>query len=297
MITPPPLEPGDTIAILSTARKIEPEPINFAADVIAARGYQVKRMPNLFSEDNQFASTDAQRAADLQKAINDPDIRAILCARGGYGTVRLLPLVDFSPLLNEPKWIAGYSDVTVLHSHLNTMGIASLHSTMPVNFEKNSMDALLSLFSFLAGDGNETDVTPHDFNRIGSAKAEMVGGNLSILYSLTGTSSCIDTKGKILFLEDLDEYLYHVDRMMQNLKLSGMLDGLAGLVVGGMSDMNDNTIPYGHTALEIIRDAVAPYDYPVCFGFPSGHFDDNRAWINGGSAKLEVRADRVLFQQ
>lgn len=294
---PPPLKKGDTIAILSTARKVDRPFIEFTTKFLQHKGYNVKWMDNLFSEYHQFSGTDQQRAADLQAAINDPQIKAILCGRGGYGSVRLLPLVDFSPLLEQPKWICGYSDVTSIHAHLNQLGVASLHSTMPVNFEANSKEALDTLFNHLTGEPTNIECNPYPFNKNGAATGELVGGNLSIIYSLTGTSSSIQTEGKILLLEDLDEYLYHIDRMMMNLKLSGLLENLAGLVVGAMSDMNDNTIPFGSTAYEIIRDAVAEYNYPVCFDFPFGHIDDNRAWISGKTAQLDILPTGIQLQQ
>ncbi len=289
MITPKSLQPGDKVALISTARKIERETVQPAVAMLERWGLQVVMGQHLFAEHHQFAGTDAQRAADLQQAINDPSIRAIICARGGYGTVRLLDHIDFSALANDPKWIAGYSDVTALHAHIHTnYGIETLHSTMPVNFPTNTPEALASLQFALFGSPIDHSAPAHAMNRNGHCEGEVVGGNLSILYSLNGSNSAINTQGKILFLEDLDEYLYHVDRMMMNLQRSGMLHQLAGLIVGGMSDMNDNIIPFGKTAEEIIWEHVAAYDYPVCFNFPVGHLPDNRTLIVSRKAKLTV---------
>ena len=216
-------------------------------------------------------------------------VKAIICARGGYGTVKIIDELDFSKFKTTPKWIVGYSDVTVLHNHINqNFKIQTLHATMPINFPTNTNESLESLRMALFGNELSIKFGANSMNKNGATKGEVVGGNLSILYSLTGTNSQLDTKGKILFLEDLDEYLYHVDRMMMNLDRAGMLADLVGLIVGGMSDMNDNAIPYGKTAKEIIQETVSKYNYPVCFDFPAGHIDDNRTLIMGRKAKLTV---------
>ena len=207
---------------------------------------------NLFQEYNQFAGTDLQRSTDLQQMIDNPHIKAILCARGGYGTVRILDHIDFSDFKANPKWIAGYSDVTALHSTLHNLNITSLHSTMPINFSNNTKNSLESLKQTLFGNLISYNFQRHELNRIGHTKGKVVGGNLSIIYSLLGSNADINTDGKILFLEDLDEYLYHLDRMMMNLKRNGKLSKLAGLIIGGMSNMNDNTIPYGKNAMKLL---------------------------------------------
>ena len=263
MEKPPYLERGDKIVILSTARKISKEEIKLAVDVLKKWGLDVELGENLFREDNQFAGSEEERLSDFQKAIDDEHVKAILCARGGYGTVQLVDGVDFSNFKQQPKWIVGYSDVTVLHNHINqNLRIQTLHATMPINFSGNTEEALESLKETLFGALPIYNFDFSELNKEGSAKGKVVGGNLSIIYSLTGTKSQLDTKGKILFLEDLDEYLYHIDRMIQNIKRSGMLEDLSGLIVGGMSDMNDNEIPYGKSAEEIIVDAVKEYEYP-----------------------------------
>ena len=289
MQKPPYLKKGDKVAIVSTARKISLEEIQPAIDVLNVWDLELSLGVNLFKEDHQFSGTTSERISDLQLALDDESIKAIFCARGGYGTVKIIDQLDFSNFCSSPKWIVGYSDVTVLHNHINvTFGIQTLHATMPINFGSNSNESLISLKTALFVGGLNYEFDGQSFNKNGNAEGELVGGNLSIIYSLTGTASQLNTKGKILFLEDLDEYLYHVDRMMMNLKRAGLFDGLAGLIVGGMSGMNDNTIPYGKNALEIISDVVKEYDYPVCFDFPAGHIDDNRALIMGEHALLVV---------
>ena len=288
MICPPFLKRGDKVAVIATARKISEEELSFAFKTLRDWGLEPVTGANLYAVENQFAGSDEQRAADLQWAINQPEIRAIFIARGGYGTVRVVDQVDFSQMRPHPKWVVGYSDVTVLHSHIQKFYYtATIHGTMPLNFHKNA-EATETLRKCLFGESLSYITTPHSLNRTGTAKGEIVGGNLSLLYALAGTPDDLDLHGKILFLEDLDEYLYHVDRMMMNLKRSGKLRHLAGLVVGGMSEMKDNAIPFGKNAEEIIYDAVREYSYPVCFNFPAGHIDRNLAIYLGKEVVLEV---------
>ena len=212
--------------------------------------------------------------------------------------MRIVDALDFSKFVKTPKWLVGYSDVTVMHSHIsNNLGIQTIHGTMPINFETNMQEALSSLQKALFGKQLTYEFFPHKLNRNGTCQGELIGGNLSILYSLIGSSSDVDTKGKILFIEDLDEYIYHIDRMMQNLKRSGKLSNLAGLIVGAMSDMNDSAVPFGRTAEEIILGAVSEFDYPVCFGFPIGHIDDNRAIIVNKKANLVVGSSVKLIYE
>jgi len=297
-ILPNNLKKGDTIALISTARKIDVAKLEFAKEVFNNWGLDVLEGKNLRAEYNQFCGTDEQRASDLQEAVNDNSVKAIICFRGGYGTVRILEQVDFSNLINNPKWICGYSDVTALHNYLNTeCNMSSLHSTMPINFDTNTSESLETFRKALFAEKFEIKTEAHLLNRQGQGTGKVVGGNLSMLYSLSGTKYDIDTAGTILFIEDLDEYLYHIDRMMWNLKLSGKLHKLAGLVVGGMTDMNDNDTPFGQTAIEIIKEAVKEYDYPVCFDFPCGHLDDNRTLILNQEAKLTVGDTNVIFGQ
>ena len=288
----------ETIAIVATARKVDREKLEYARSLIESRGYNVVYAPNLFKEQNQFSGTDRERADDVNWAFENSEVGAVLCFRGGYGTVRILELLDKEIISNNPKWLMGYSDVTALHNYLNIFSFPSVHSSMPVNFGTNSKEALDSIFNVL--EGNEICyqfISTSDFNRDGVAKGEIVGGNLSVLYSLAGTKYDLDTNEKILFIEDLDEYLYHIDRIMMNFKLSGKLSHLKGLIVGGMTDMHDNEIPFGKNAVEIISNAVKEYDYPVCFDFPGGHINDNRAIVLGKDASLIVKGETVIFSQ
>jgi len=289
MIIPPHLREGDRVAIVSTARKITTDELKPAFDLLKEWGFIAVPGRTIGVEDNQFAGDDSLRAADLQQMLDDPEIKAIWCARGGYGTVRIIDQLDFTEFLRHPKWIVGYSDITVLHAHLNQRSVASLHAQMPLEIEKRSPETALSIRKALLGQLPAVNFQPNSpYGRKGTTNGILLGGNLSVLYSLQGSQSAITTRGRILFLEDLDEYLYHIDRMMQNLKRNGMLHDLAGLVVGGMSDMNDNSIPFGKTAEAIIWDYVKEFDYPVCFGFPAGHTYENRAMRFGAPATLEV---------
>lgn len=297
MISIPKLKTGDAVAIVSTARKISKAEIQPAIDLLESWGLKTVIGETIGAEENQFAGNDSFRVSDLQQMLDNPNIKAIWCARGGYGTVRIIDNLDFTSFKKYPKWIVGYSDVTVLHSHLHNMGFESLYAPMPIDIEKQSDEAIRCLKKSLFG---EAYTIQYDLRgslaRPGMAAGELVGGNLSILYSLCGSASAIDTKGKVLFIEDLDEYLYHIDRMMQNLKRNGYFNQLAGLIVGGIDDMRDNTKafgfktdnPYGKTAKEIIAEAVAQYDFPVCFDFPAGHTNDNRALYLGRKVSLEV---------
>jgi muramoyltetrapeptide carboxypeptidase len=284
MIQPPYLKKGDKIAIVAPARSIAFEEVHPSIRLFQKWGLEVVLGINIFSKYNQFAGTDKQRLSDLQQMMDDPSIRAIICARGGYGTVRIIDQLDFTGLFRHPKWIVGYSDITVLHSHIQRhCGIETLHATMPFNMKDPDRTVQNAEFLRKALFGEKIFYSKHITfsSRTGLSKGELVGGNLSILYSLMGTSSELDTTGKILFLEDVDEYLYHIDRMMINLKRAGKLKDLKGLIVGGMDRMRDNEIPFGKTAQEIIFEAVSEYSYPVCFDFPAGHGEENGALILG----------------
>ena len=287
LIQPPHLKKGDKIAIIASARKIALEELGAAISVFKSWGLDVVLGDNLFKQNNQFSGTDAERAADLQTALDDKSIKAVISARGGYGTMRIIDKIDFSGFIEQPKWVIGYSDITVLHSHIHTLGIQTLHATMPINFSKNE-EAVETLMKTLFAKEFAYEFEASVFNKKGVAEAEVVGGNLSLLYALSGSISDVDTKGKILFMEDLDEYLYHIDRMLLNLQRAGKLRHLAGLLVGGMTDMKDNAIPFGKTAEEIIIDAVKEYNFPVCFNFPAGHVDRNLALVLGKRMKLVV---------
>jgi muramoyltetrapeptide carboxypeptidase len=293
MLRPPFLKKGDKIGIAAPARKVSPQEMEFALGTLRAWGLEPVLSPNLYGEHHQFSGTDEQRAADLQLMLDDASIKALISARGGYGTLRLVDRLDFSAFRAGPKWIIGYSDITVLHSHIHNMGIETLHATMLINFDKDTY-ATDTLKKALFGERLQYSTPAHRLNRDGKCEGEMVGGNLSLLYALSASKSEISTKGKILFLEDLDEYLYHIDRMMLSLKRSGKLDQLAGLAVGGMTDMKDNAVPFGKNAEEIILDAVKDYSYPVCFGIPAGHITKNYALPFGRRAQLNVSGGAEL---
>lgn len=301
MTTPRYLQPGDCVALAATARKVSPAEMDAAVRLLTSWGLRVRQPEGLYADCHQFAGDDRTRAALLQQQLDDPDVRAIVCARGGYGTVRIIDRLDFSRFAHNPKWIVGYSDVTVLHSHIHRhLGVETLHATMPIDIppdaDRTSYPATDTLRRALFGEALTYRFDPANGNRTGEAEAPLVGGNLSILYSLCGSPSDIDTDGKILFIEDLDEYLYHIDRMMQNLRRCGKLARLRGLVVGALSKMHDNTIPFGRIAEEIVADAVRDYDYPVCFGAPAGHIGtDNHALILGRTVQLRVTTSETIL--
>lgn len=287
-IVPPPLVTGDTIAIIPTARSIAADELAAGVALAKSWGLKVRLGAGVGRKHFQQAGTSAERTADLQAAIDDPSVKAIWCARGGYGTVHLMEGLDLAPLVREPKWIVGFSDITVLHNALHGLGVASLHAQMPFNIAGKSNACKETLRQALFGE--PFTVSGGRGQRTGTSEGELVGGNLSLLYALRGTPYDIDPRGKILFLEDLDELRYHMDRMIQNLKLSGWFRDLEGLIIGGMTDMREKNPddPFGKEVQEMIAESAAPFAYPVCYGFPAGHIDDNRALVMGAKAKLSV---------
>lgn len=291
MQLPPYVKPGDLVSIAAPARWVDPADVQNFLSMLEQEG--LKTMTgSIYTRDHQFAGEDKDRLEDLQHMLDHPDIKAIFCARGGYGTLRLLNKIDLKGFAEHPKWVVGFSDITALHAYLQMrIGVASIHAAMPYTFREVSdieNPSAASLFGILKGEFPSYTVPSHSLNRKGKSSGILLGGNLSVLYSLTGTLFQFPTMGAILFLEDVDEYLYHIDRMMQNLKLAGMLENLAGLVVGGMTDMNDNEVPFGKDAVEIIREAVEEFDFPVCFDFPAGHVEENMAMVMGRQVSLEV---------
>ncbi len=293
MLAPPPLRPGDAIAIIPTARAIALGELEAGIALAESWGLRVKLGRGVGRKQFQQAGSAEERAADLMAALADDEVKAVWCARGGYGTVHLLELLDWAMVREHPKWIVGFSDITVLHAAWHKMGLCTLHAQMPFNIASKTPACVASLKAALLGPpGPITAPAPTGPvpNRTGKAEGVLVGGNLSLLYALRGTPYDLDTRDKVLFIEDLDELLYHVDRMVMNLKLGKLLDGLAGLVVGGMSDMHDKNPddPFGLTAEEIIARAVQGKDFPVCWNFPAGHLADNRALVLGQKVKLNV---------
>lgn len=279
---PPFLQAGDTIGIVAPARKVSEEEMQPAIQWLTKEGFQVLPGEHLYADNNQFAGYDSERAKDFQAMLDNPEVKAILCARGGYGSVRIIDRLDFSKFIQQPKWICGFSDITVFHSHVHRhCNTATLHSTLAINIPTNTPAANTSFLDALRGKKLTYSGPSHPLDHPGEATAEIIGGNLSMLYSLLGSNSDIDTEGKILFIEDLDEYLYHIDRMMMGLKRAGKLANLKALLVGTFTDMHDNAIPFGMTAKEIIFEKVKEYGYPVIWDYPAGHIEDNRAIIFG----------------
>lgn len=297
MKIPPYLKAGSTIGICAPARKVSPEELAPGISLLESWGFKVRTAKNLYAADNQFSGSDAQRTSDMQELMDDPSVEAIISARGGYGCMRIIDQLNFNRFAQKPKWIIGFSDLTVFHNHLHQQfQIPSIHAAMVFSMgsDRCTPEALGNLKQLLTGSEIRYSVENSVWNRKGSAEGILVGGNLSLLYALSGSASDIDTRGKILFIEDLDEYLYHIDRMLMQLKRSGKLDGLSGLIVGGMSDMRDNAIPFGKTAEEIIAEAVSEYSFPVCMNFPAGHIQNNQPLLMGGRVSLEVGETSII---
>ncbi|MDQ4139948.1 MAG: LD-carboxypeptidase [Bacteroidota bacterium] len=292
MIFPPPLRAGDKIAICALARKIALAEIQPAIQILTSWGLEVIIGKSIAGDYHQFAGNDELRVSDLQTMLDNPEIKAIISARGGYGTTRLLDQIDFTLFAQSPKWIVGFSDITALLCHLTGLGFACIHGIMPSLFGRAGSDvAIESLRRVLFSEPITYEAPGHTFNRPGEAAGRLIGGNISLLNTIIGTPSDVDYTGKILFVEEIDEYLYNLDRMLVQLKRCGKLANLAGLIVGHMTDMRDNPIPFGKTAYEIIQEHTANYTYPVCFDFPTGHETHNLALICGKQAYLKVTAN------
>jgi muramoyltetrapeptide carboxypeptidase len=281
---------------------MEPSKAQTCIDTLQQWGYRVKIGATLNSATlnsvslNYFSGTDEERLNDLQQVLDDPDIKAILCGRGGYGLTRIIDRIDFSRFRANPKWIIGYSDITLLHAHIEAnFGIATLHAPMAAAFNEGGADGPDVQFLRLALEGKDLSYScdPHAFNKSGEIMAPLTGGNLALLAHITGTPSAPPTAGKILFIEDVGEYLYNIDRMFRQLKRSGHLDRLAGLIAGSFTDGKDTIRPFGATTEEIIREAIGEYDYPVCFGFPVGHGGHNMALRTGVLHRLSITGENV----
>ncbi len=294
MVTPKPLHKGDKVGIVTPSGKIEKGALDNAISYFEGWGLKVVTAPNTYSGFNQFGGTDRERSSDLQSMLDDKDIKAIICSRGGYGSVRIIDRIDFSRFMSFPKWVVGYSDITVLHSHINEIcGIETLHGPMAAELSPDrkspvSARSMELLREVLFGTVPAYYYPNHPLSRKGKAVGVLTGGNLSVICSLFGSTSLTGLQDKILFIEDVGEYLYHIDRMMVALRRSGVLGMIGGLLVGAMTDMNDNKVPFGRTAWEIIAEAVEDYDYPVFFGFPAGHQPENHPLILGRKVILSV---------
>jgi muramoyltetrapeptide carboxypeptidase len=259
-------------------------------------GYKVEISKHASNRYNYFSGSDNERLSDLQKVLDDPKVKAIVCARGGYGSVRILDQLNWSEFKTHPKWIVGFSDITVFHLRCAILGIMSLHATMPLNFSSNSKEALSTLDAALSGKKFEINAPPSSLNKEGVASGKLIGGNLSIIFSLLGTQERFEFEEGILFLEDLSEQLYHLDRMFFALKKAGVFNKINGLIVGGMTNLKDTTPSFGMTYEEIILEKMEGIAIPICFNFPSGHIDDNRAMILGAPVEIEVNSIGVKLR-
>ena len=300
MNIPPYLKPGDTIGIVCPAGYMPLEKAQTCIETLTSWGFKVIAGKTLGHQFNYFSGTDKERLHDLQQMMNDKNIDAILCGRGGYGTGRIIDKLDFSKFIKHPKWIIGFSDITILQNHLfSNYKIASLHAPMAAAFNDGELnnEYIQSLHYALIGKKADYKIEGNILDQKGNAKGIMVGGNLSLIVSAIGTSSDIKTKNKILFIEDIGEYIYNVDRMMYQLKRSGKLDHLKGLIIGRFSEMKDTTIPFGQTIEEVLKDLVKEYDYPVCFRFPVSHDKENYALKIGVKYKLHVEKNSVELKE
>lgn len=298
---PPYLKKGDTIGIVCPAGYMALDKVQTCITTLQEWGYNVK-VGKTVGGDSQtyFSGTDEERLTDFQQMLDDDEVKTILCGRGGYGMGRIIDKIDFKKFRKQPKWIVGYSDITVLHSHLySNYYISSLHAPMAGAFNEEGYknEFVLSLKNVLQGKRIKYSCPAHEFNRKGEAVGELTGGNLALLAHLTGTNSDSKTKGRILFIEDVGEYSYNVDRMLHQLKRSGKLSRLAGLIVGGFTDMKDTERPFGKLVYEIIREMIKEYDYPVCFDFPVSHTDRNYALKVGVGYKLKIGKTKVLLEE
>jgi muramoyltetrapeptide carboxypeptidase len=297
--TPPYLKKGDRIAITCPAGYMPREKAQTCIETLQQWGFEVMVGKTLGSKSkNYFSGTDEQRLNELQAMLDDESITAILCGRGGYGVTRIIDQLDFTRFKKNPKWIIGFSDITVLHAHINSnFKISTLHAPMAAAFNKGENDFTNSLHKALLGKKAKYSAKAHLFNKLGFAKGELIGGNLSLITHLIGTKSAIKTKNKILFIEDIGELIYSTDRMLHQLKRSGILTNLAGLIVGGFSAVKDTERPFGKKVEEVINDIVKEYDYPVCFYFPVSHKKENYALKIGGNYQLKITKATVKLSE
>lgn len=299
-IIPPYLQKGDTIGLVAPAGYMPADKFQTCIYTLESWGFQIVVGKTPGHQFHYFSGNDSQRAKDLQHMLDHKKIKAILCVRGGYGVGRIIEKLDFKKFIDYPKWLIGFSDITVLHNHIfSNFNIATMHAPMAAAFNDGGFnnEYVQSLYHALTGAKANYVAAAHPFNHPGSTSGVLTGGNLALLTHLIGTSSDIKTKNKILFIEDTGEYIYSIDRMMLQLKRSGKLDGLKGLVVGRFSEMSDTTIPFGQTVEEVIRDVVKAYNYPVCFNFPVGHQDENYALKIGMKYSLTVDKSGVTLKE
>jgi muramoyltetrapeptide carboxypeptidase len=297
-IKPDLLKKGDVVAMVAPSGVVDAGYIEKTTLIIESWGLRVKHGKNLLAVDNQFAGTDQQRLHDFQEALDDSDIKAIICARGGYGAIRIIDKIEWNKFWYKPKWVAGFSDITVFHSVLCNMHIQSLHCIMPINFKKYTADSVpVRLMQQALFEGKiEHTFKSHKLNRMGKIKSRILGGNLSILYALQGTPYELKNKSSVFFLEDVGEKIYHLDRMMQSLKLAGKLNSIGGLLVGALSEMTDGKKPFGKNPEEVIADVVEGTSFPVAYGFPAGHISNNYPLILGSEALLEVNEKKTSLR-
>ncbi len=291
------LKKGDTVSIISTARKVIKKDIQKSIDILTSWGLKVVLAKNIYKSYHQFSGDDIIRKDSLQELLDSKEIKAIFCARGGYGTIRIIDKLDFNTFTKYPKWIVGFSDITILHSSLNILKYCSIHSFMPINYDSVSKKNLKSLYTILFKGKNYIQCLSNSLNKTGLVKSELVGGNLSILYSLLGSKSDICTNNKILLIEDLDEYLYHLDRMIISLKRAGKFDNLNALIVGSMTKIHDNKVKFGMNAKEIIKYHTEEFNFPMCFDFPVGHQKNNKPLVLGKKSQLDVTSKIVSLVQ
>ncbi len=298
---PPYLQKADTIGIICPGGAMPVEKVSECIRVLNEDwGFKTKVGKTVGNGFHYFSGTDKERLDDFQQMLDDDEVKAVLCARGGYGMGRIIDQINFKKFEKQPKWIIGYSDITILHSHLySNYYISSIHAPMAGAFNNDGFknEFVLSLKNALEGKKIKYQCIPHEFNKKGEAIGELIGGNLTLLSHLVGTESDIKTRGRILFIEDIGEYLYNIDRMMYQLKRSGKLAKIAGLIVGGFTDIKDTQTPFGQTAYEIFRDILKEYDFPVCYGFPVSHEKENYALKIGVGYKLKITKSRVLLEE
>ena len=285
---PASLQPGDLIAIVAPAKAIEREHVFFAKDFFEKEGFRVAISEHCLGQHHYFSGDEAERLRDFQEALDNPEVKAIVCARGGYGCVQILDSIQWAAQIREPKWIVGFSDVTYFHQRQQRHGIASIHGSMPLNFQQNSNEALSTLVAALTGNFQTIQWNSAKNSRLGEAQGVLVGGNLSILYALLGTDDQIHFQDTILFIEDVGEQIYAIDRMFYAFSKAGVLDQIRGLIVGGMTDLTDTATPFGKTVQEVILSHFEYRKIPIAFDFPAGHIDDNRALVLGAEVHLRV---------